>query len=87
MSDTDIVISRRKAVTLPLAGLGAAMIGAALMETTPKAPAATVTSDLLPANATKLRALATVLNLALAYNGGPKQVWDNTDLRSDWNAS
>lgn len=111
MSDSEHVISRRKAVALPLAGLGAAMIGAALLETVPKASAASATSELLPANATKLKALtaalaaaprnrnyttvpqivtdpsqwdATALKLALAYDGGPKQVWDNTDLNSPW---
>lgn len=27
---------------------------------------------------------AEALNLVLAYKGGPKQVWDNTDLESPW---
>ncbi|WP_298224029.1 transcriptional initiation protein Tat [Acidocella sp.] len=111
MSENEIVVSRRKAVTLPLAGIGAAMVGAALLDTTPVASAATVTDDLLPANATKLKALtaalaaaprnrnyttvpqivtepsqwdAAALKLVLSYDGGPKQVWDNSALDSPW---
>jgi len=108
---SELLLSRRRAVSLPLAGLGAAMVGAAFLETAPRASAAATARDLLSANATKLRALtaalaaaprnrtyttvpqivtdpaqwdATALKLALAYDGGPKQVWDNTDLESPW---
>lgn len=112
MPETDkLVMSRRKATILPLAGLGASMVGAALLGTAHKAAAQTISDDLIHANATKLRALTAALaaaprhrdyktlpqivtqgsqwdeaalNLVLAYNSNPKQVWDNTDLESSW---
>lgn len=111
MSDPETGISRRKAVTLPLAGLSAALVGAALLKTERAASAETIASDLVPANATRLEALtaalaaaprnrdyttvpqivtdpsqwdAAALKLVLTYDGGPKQVWDNTELDSPW---
>lgn len=59
-----LVMSRRKAAILPLASVGATMVGAAMLATAHKAAAQTVNVDLLPANAHKLRALTTALAAA-----------------------
>ncbi len=104
-------LSRRATLALPAAGVGIAAIGAVISQI-PSAEAATPPGDsLMPAQATKLRALADALakaprrrdfksvpmiltsaeqydsealHLLFTYAGGPKQVWDNTDLESPW---
>ena len=104
-------LSRRATLALPAAGVGIAAIGAVISQL-PSAEAATPPGDsLIPAQATKLRALADALaraprrrdfksvpmiltsaeqydsealHLLFTYAGGPKQVWDNTDLESPW---
>lgn len=105
-----LCFGRRTAISLPVAGLGAAAIGSMLM---PVAEAADMspTASLVPQQAIKLRSLAAALSkaprrrnfksvpmiltnpdqwdsealhLLLTYPGGPKQVWDNTDLTGGW---
>jgi hypothetical protein len=107
-------VSRRKTLALPVAGIGAAMVGA-VFAPAQSAQAAEATmpagDSLIPSDATKLKALTAVLakaprrrdfktvpmiltntddwdsealHLLFAYSGGPKQVWDNTDLASPW---
>ena len=104
-------LSRRATLALPAAGVGIAAIGAVISQI-PVADAATPPGDsLIPAQATKLRALADALaraprrrdfksvpmiltsaeqydsealHVLFTYAGGPKQVWDNTDLESPW---
>lgn len=104
-------ITRRQAVTLPVAGIGVAMVSAALATSSSARAAAPLNTSLIPANAPKLKTLAyelakaprrrsfktvpmiltsadqydsEALHLLFAYSGGPKQVWDNTDLASPW---
>lgn len=59
MTGTDV--GRRQAVSLSLAGLGAAIVGTALLEGTPQAVAATSTHALIPTRAAKLNALTSAL--------------------------
>lgn len=83
---TEAVLSRRQAVSLPLAGLGAAVIGASLLESAPNAAAATAMTGLLPANASKLGALTSALAAAPRnrnYRTVPQIVTDP----SQWDAA
>ncbi len=103
-------ISRRAAMALPAAGVGIAAVATALSPIG-VAQAAATNDTLIPAQGTKLRALAAALakaprrrnfktvpmiltsadqydsealHLLFSYEGGPKQVWDNTALESPW---
>ncbi len=83
---TEIVLSRRQAVSLPLAGLGAAVIGASLLESAPTAAAAPAMTGLLPANAAKLNTLTSALAATPRnrdYNTVPQIVTDP----SQWDAA
>lgn len=105
----DFALNRRNALSLPVAGLGAALIGGMVATSLPAQAAAD--ASLLPATASKLRRLtaalaaaprartfksvpmiltnptqwdSAALDLLFTYEGGPKQVWDNTDLEGPW---
>ncbi len=83
---TEVVLSRRQAASLALAGLGAAIVGAALLEGAPNAAAATTADDLLPANAAKLKSLTSAL-AATPRMRGYRTVPEIVTDPSQWDAA
>jgi hypothetical protein len=57
----EVALSRRQAVSVPLAGLGAAVVGATVLNGGPRALATTFSGNLLPANAVRLKSLNSAL--------------------------
>jgi hypothetical protein len=83
---TEMDLTRRQAVSLSLAGLGAAIVGTALVGAVPQAIAATPTDALIPTRAAKLKALTSAL-AATPRIRGYNTVPQIADHPSQWDAA